>query len=251
MSGELLRAEGIGKRFGGFTALEGVTVSFAAGQLTSIIGPNGAGKSTFFNILSGALTPSTGQLQFKGQALNGLPQHRFVHRGISRSYQITNIFPDLSVHENVRVAAQALSVRYDIFRNRDSRTDLSARADAALEAVGLIGRRGAVAKFLAHGQQRALEIAIALVSEPELLLLDEPTAGMGPEETKDMVALLERLSERRTILLVEHKMKMVLGLSRRILVLHHGRLLADGTPDDIRSNPDVRRVYLGQSEGYG
>ncbi|MGY4309227.1 branched-chain amino acid transport system ATP-binding protein [Bradyrhizobium sp. USDA 4369] len=251
MSTELLRADGIGRRFGGFVALEGIAVSFAAGELTSIIGPNGAGKSTFFNILSGTLSPSMGTLRFKGQELNGLPQHRFVHRGISRSYQITNIFPDLSVHENVRVAAQAMSVSYDIWRRRADLVELSERADTALTAVGLIGKRGEQAKFLAHGQQRALEIAIALVSEPELLLLDEPTAGMGPEETKDMVALLERLAERRTVLLVEHKMKMVLGLSQRVLVLHHGRLLADGRPDDIRSNPDVRRVYLGQSEGYG
>jgi branched-chain amino acid transport system ATP-binding protein len=251
MSTELLRAEGIGRRFGGFVALEGISVSFAQGELTSIIGPNGAGKSTFFNILSGTLSPSMGTLRFKGRELNGLPQHRFVHQGISRSYQITNIFPDLSVHENVRVAAQAMRVSYDIWRKRADLVELSERADAALTSVGLIGKRGELAKFLAHGQQRALEIAIALVSEPELLLLDEPTAGMGPEETKEMVALLERLAERRTVLLVEHKMKMVLGLSQRVLVLHHGRLLADGKPEDIRSNPDVRRVYLGQSEGYG
>jgi branched-chain amino acid transport system ATP-binding protein len=251
MSGELLRAENIGRRFGGFVALEGITVSFAAGQLTSIIGPNGAGKSTFFNVLSGVLSPSSGTLRFKGAELTGLPQHRFVHLGISRSYQITNIFPDLSVHENVRVAAQALTVRYDIWRNRARLDQLKARADAALQSVGLQDRGDELAKFLSHGQQRALEIAIALVSEPELLLLDEPTAGMGPEETKEMVALLERLAEKRTVLLVEHKMKMVLGLSRRVLVLHHGRLLADGTPDEIRSNPEVRRVYLGQSEGYG
>ncbi|BAM90251.1 putative branched-chain amino acid ABC transporter ATP-binding protein [Bradyrhizobium oligotrophicum S58] len=251
MSTELLRADGIGRRFGGFVALEGISVAFAAGELTSIIGPNGAGKSTFFNILSGTLSPSSGTLRFKGRELNGLPQHRFVHQGISRSYQITNIFPDLSVHENVRVAAQAMRVSYDIWRKRADLVELSERADAALTSVGLIGKRGELAKFLAHGQQRALEIAIALVSEPELLLLDEPTAGMGPEETKEMVALLERLAERRTVLLVEHKMKMVLGLSQRVLVLHHGRLLADGKPEDIRSNPDVRRVYLGQSEGYG
>ncbi|MGJ5179565.1 ABC transporter ATP-binding protein [Bradyrhizobium oligotrophicum] len=251
MSTELLQAEGIGRRFGGFVALEGISVSFAAGELTSIIGPNGAGKSTFFNILSGTLPPSSGTLRFKGRALNGLPQHRFVHQGISRSYQITNIFPDLSVHENVRVAAQAMHVAYDIWRKRADLVELSEQADAALASVGLIGKRSELAKFLAHGQQRALEIAIALVSEPELLLLDEPTAGMGPEETKEMVALLERLAERRTVLLVEHKMKMVLGLSKRVLVLHHGRLLADGKPEDIRSNPDVRRVYLGQSEGYG
>lgn len=251
MSTELLRADGIGRRFGGFVALEGISVAFAAGELTSIIGPNGAGKSTFFNILSGTLSPSSGTLRFKGRELNGLPQHRFVHQGISRSYQITNIFPDLSVHENVRVAAQAMRVSYDIWRKRADLAELRERADAALMAVGLIGRCGELAKYLAHGQQRALEIAIALVSEPELLLLDEPTAGMGPEETKEMVALLERLAEKRTVLLVEHKMKMVLGLSQRVLVLHHGRLLADGRAEDIRSNPDVRRVYLGQSEGYG
>ena len=251
MSAELLCAERIGRRFGGFIALEDISVSFSAGQLTSIIGPNGAGKSTFFNILSGALSPSSGSLRFKGRELNGLPQHRFVHQGISRSYQITNIFPDLNVHENVRVAAQALTVSYDIWRSRARLDELKRRADAALEAVGLLEKRGAIAKLLAHGQQRALEIAIALVSEPELLLLDEPTAGMGPEETRDMVALLERLAEKRTVLLVEHKMKMVLGLSKRVLVLHHGRLIADGTPDEIRSNSEVRRIYLGQSEGYG
>ncbi|MGY3453320.1 ABC transporter ATP-binding protein [Bradyrhizobium sp. USDA 4353] len=251
MSTALLQAEGIGRRFGGFTALEDISVSFAKGELTSIIGPNGAGKSTFFNILSGTLSPSMGTLRFKGRELNGLPQHRFVHQGISRSYQITNIFPDLSVHENVRVAAQAMRVSYDIWRRRADLVELGERADAALTAVGLIGKRAEQAKYLAHGQQRALEIAIALVSEPELLLLDEPTAGMGPEETKEMVALLERLAEKRTVLLVEHKMKMVLGLSQRVIVLHHGRLLADGKPEDIRSNPDVRRVYLGQSEGYG
>jgi branched-chain amino acid transport system ATP-binding protein len=247
----LLQAEGIGRRFGGFVALDGITVSFTAGQLTSIIGPNGAGKSTLFNILSGALSPSSGTLRFKGHELNGLPQHRFVHQGISRSYQITNIFPDLTVHENVRVAAQALTVSYDIWHNRARLEHLNERAVGALEAVGLQGKRGELAKFLSHGQQRALEIAIALVSDPELLLLDEPTAGMGPEETKDMVALLAQLADKRTVLLVEHKMKMVLGLSERILVLHHGRLLADGTPDEIRTNPEVRRVYLGQSEGYG
>jgi branched-chain amino acid transport system ATP-binding protein len=251
MSAELLCAERIGRRFGGFIALEDISVSFSAGQLTSIIGPNGAGKSTFFNILSGALSPSSGSLRFKGRELNGMPQHRFVHQGISRSYQITNIFPDLTVHENVRVAAQALTVSYDIWRNRARLDELRIRADAALEAVGLQEKRGTIAKLLAHGQQRALEIAIALVSEPELLLLDEPTAGMGPEETREMVALLERLAEKRTVLLVEHKMKMVLGLSKRVIVLHHGRLIADGTPDDIRGNSEVRRIYLGQSEGYG
>lgn len=250
MSAPLLAVENIGRRFGGFVALEGVTAAFQPGKVTSIIGPNGAGKSTFFNVLSGALTPSSGSIRFKGRDLKGTRQHEFVHLGIARSYQITNIFPELSVHENVRVAAQASQSRYNIWTNRNQLPDLGERADAALESVGLIGKRDDTAKFLAHGQQRSLEIAIALISNPEVLLLDEPTAGMGPEETKDMVALLEKLATQRTILLVEHKMKMILGLSDRILVLHHGRLIADGTPRDIQTDPEVRRVYLGQNDGY-
>jgi branched-chain amino acid transport system ATP-binding protein len=246
----LLSVENVGRRFGGFTALEGITAGFEPGRVTAIIGPNGAGKSTFFNILSGVLTPSSGVLRFKGRDLTGLAQHKFVHLGIARSYQITNIFPDLTVHENVRVAAQASRSAYDIFRRRERLSELGERADAALAQVGLLDRRDAVAKLLAHGQQRALEIAIALVAEPEVLLLDEPTAGMGPEETREMVALLEQLASRRTVLLVEHKMKMILGLSDRILVLHHGRLIADGSPREIQSDPEVRRVYLGQNDGY-
>lgn len=250
MTAPLLAVENVGMKFGGFVALQGVTTEFRPGRVTSIIGPNGAGKSTFFNVLSGVLTPSTGSVRFKGDDLRGTRQHEFVHRGIARSYQITNIFPDLSVHENVRVAAQAGRARYNIWTNRNRFPELDARADKVLESVGLIAKRNETAKFLAHGQQRALEIAIALISGPEVLLLDEPTAGMGPEETKEMVALLEKLAAERTILLVEHKMKMILGLSDRILVLHHGQLIADGTPHDIQTDPEVRRVYLGQNHGY-
>lgn len=250
MSEHLLSVENIGRTFGGFKALEGITANFEQNKVTAVIGPNGAGKSTFFNVLSGVLAPSTGRITYKGRDLTGTPQHRFVHLGIARSYQITNIFPLLTVHENVRVAAQALNSRYNIWTNRDRLKNLDERADTVLNAVGLYERRHTVAKFLAHGQQRALEIAVALVADPQLLLLDEPTAGMGPEETKDMVALIERLAAERTILLVEHKMKMILGLSDRIMVLHHGKLIADGSPQQIQSDPEVRRVYLGQSHGY-
>lgn len=246
----LLEAVGVSRDFGGFVALDEVSAVFEANKVTSIIGPNGAGKSTFFNVLSGALAPSRGSVRFKGVDLAGAPQHRFAHLGIARSYQITNIFPELSVHENVRVAAQAFRSRYDILTPRSALRELDDKAEAALASVGLADRRKGGAKFLAHGEQRALEIAIALVGDPTLLLLDEPTAGMGPEETKAMVDLLESLAVHRTILLVEHKMKMILGLSDRILVLHHGRLLADGTPQQIQANAEVRRVYLGQSQGY-
>jgi branched-chain amino acid transport system ATP-binding protein len=240
-----LEVEDVWRRFGGFVALNSITATFARDRVTAIIGPNGAGKSTFFNILSGALEPSQGSIRFKGRNLAGLAQHRFAHIGIARSYQITNIFPLLTVHENVRVGAQAFHARYDIWTNRARGRALDEKADAALAAVGLIDKGDRVAKLLSHGEQRALEVAIALVADPELLLLDEPTAGMGAEETKGMVALIERLAADRSILLVEHKMKMVLGLSDRILVLHHGRLIADGAPREVQADPEVRRVYLG------
>ena len=246
----LLEISGLSAGYGKIGVLNGIDLTVGAGEIVALLGPNGAGKSTFFNVLSGVLQPSTGSIRFKGQELKGLKQHRFAHLGIARSYQITNLFPELSVEENVRVAAQALKTRYDVFSHRDRYPELVQKADAALAEVGLTHRRARRARDLAHGEQRALEIAIALVADPELLLLDEPTAGMGPEETKDMVALIERLAADRTILLVEHKMKMILGLSDRILVLHHGRLIADGTPVAVQADPEVRRVYLGQNDGY-
>jgi len=245
-----LQIENLSRSFGGFMALGGITTSFGANRVTAVIGPNGAGKSTLFNILSGALKPSTGAIRFRGRDLTYTPQHQFVHLGIARTYQITNIFPQLSVHENVRVAAQAFRSRYNIWKPRSQFSELIEQADQTLASVGLAQRRSRKAASLSHGEQRALEIAIALVANPALLLLDEPTAGMGPEETKEMVTLIERLARDRTILLVEHKMKMVVGLSDRILVLHHGQLIADGTPQQIQSDANVRSVYLGQSGGY-
>jgi branched-chain amino acid transport system ATP-binding protein len=250
MTAPIMSVADVGKQFGGLVALKGVTTEFGEGQITAIIGPNGAGKSTFFNILSGALRPSSGVLKFRGDDMAGVPQHEYVHRGIARSYQITNIFPNLSVRENVRVAAQAFRSRMNIWSDRAAYHEVDEKAAATLASVGLSGRSATLAKFLAHGQQRALEIAIALVADPALLLLDEPTAGMGPEETREMVTLIEKLAADRTILLVEHKMKMILGLSDRVLVLHHGQLLADGTPKEIQANTEVRRVYLGQNDGY-
>ncbi|MGP9812686.1 ABC transporter ATP-binding protein [Rhodopseudomonas sp. NSM] len=247
---DLLQVDDLGRSFGGFVALKGITANFGRNRVTAIIGPNGAGKSTFFNILSGALKPSTGSMRFRGNDLSKLQQHRFVHLGIARSYQITSIFPQLTAHENVRIGAQAFVSRYNIWTPRASYHDVSERAEQALADVGLGGARNRIAATLAHGEQRALEIAIALVADPKLMLLDEPTAGMGPEETRAMVALIERLAADRTILLVEHKMKMVLGLCDRILVLHHGRLIADGTPAAIQNDANVRSVYLGQSLGY-
>ncbi len=244
----ILRTEGLGKNFRGFRALSGVTASFQAGQLTSIIGPNGAGKSTYFNLLTGAFPPSEGRILFEGRDITGTPQHRFAAMGIAKSFQITTVFPRLSVHENVRIACQALVSRHDIFRRADSLPGLADEADALLEKLGLIHVRARAAGDLAHGEQRAVEIAMALAAKPKLLLLDEPTAGMSPEETRGAMDLIVRLAAERTVILVEHKMKLVMGISDRLLVLHHGELLAEGTPDEIRRHPDVRRVYLGTRE---
>jgi len=221
-------------------------VRLRAGELTSIIGPNGAGKSTLFNVLTGALAPSEGRVLLEGKDLTGHRQHEFARHGIAKSFQITNIFRQLSAHENVRVAVQATWSRFDMWRPRSRMTELIEQADRLLELVGLAACRGKPADSLAHGQQRSLEIAMALAGDPRILLLDEPTAGMSPEETRAMMDLIVQLAEGRTLVLVEHKMKMVMGISRRVIVLHHGELLAEGSPAEIRADAEVRRAYLGQ-----
>ena len=246
-SAPILEINDVTQRFGNFTALKQVSVAFQAGQLTAIIGPNGAGKSTFFNVASGAFAPTSGRIKFQGRDITGTPQHGFARLGIAKSFQITNIFKQLSVHENVRVSAQMLESKFEIFRARASYKTLIEKADALLQRVGLQALRDKQAGDLAHGQQRALEIAMALASEPVLLLMDEPTAGMSPEETGVMMQLITSLAAQRTVVLVEHKMKLVMGLCERLIVLHHGEFLAEGTPEQIRSNAEVRRVYLGES----
>lgn len=246
MTAAILSVRSVGKRFGAFTALNDVTVDFPAGRLTAIIGPNGAGKSTFFNVISGAFPASSGQILFEGRDITRMPPHAHARAGIAKSFQITNVFRQLSAHENVRVAAQMPHARFELFKPRSALREVSDLADALLERVGLAGVRGKRAADLAHGQQRSLEVAMALASQPRLLLMDEPTAGMSPEETTVMMDLITRLAAERTVVLVEHKMKLVMGICQRLVVLHHGELLAEGSCDDIRANDEVRRVYLGQ-----
>ncbi len=248
MSEVILSTHDVGMSFGKFVALRGITAEFRRGELAGIIGPNGAGKSTFFNTLSGQFAPTTGRITFEGRDITGLPQHRYARLGIAKSFQITTVFPQLSTLENVRVALQALTSRYDVWRPRARLTGLVEQAGALLESVGLWTARHRPANTLAHGQQRALEIAMALASNPRLLLLDEPTAGMSPEETRTMMALIAELARQRTVILVEHKMKLVMGICDRLLVLHHGELLAQGSPAEVRVNNEVKRVYLGQRE---
>jgi len=248
MSDVILSTRGVGVSFGKFTALRNVSAEFRRGELTGIIGPNGAGKSTYFNAISGAFPPTTGQVTFEGRDITRLPQHRYARLGIAKSFQITTVFPQLTTLENVRVARQALTSRYDVWRPRARLSGLVDQAGALLQTVGLWAGRNRVAATLAHGEQRALEIAMALASDPRLLLLDEPTAGMSPEETRGMMDLITQLAAERTVILVEHKMKLVMGICDRLLVLHHGELLAQGTPAEIRANAEVKRVYLGQRE---
>ena len=243
----ILAVEHVSQRFGNFQALNDVSVSFDAGKLTAIIGPNGAGKSTFFNVVSGAFAPSAGRIRFQGHDITGLATHEYARIGIAKSFQITNVFKQLSAHENVRVAAQMRSSRFALLRSRGAMTELIERADLLLTRVGLTASRDKPAGDLAHGQQRALEVAMALAAEPVLLLMDEPTAGMSPEETTVMMDLISSLAAERTVIIVEHKMKLVMHLCERLIVLHHGELLAVGTPDEIRNNAEVRRVYLGKN----
>ena len=243
----ILEARAVSRQFGKFKALQNISVAFRACELTAIIGPNGAGKSTFFNVISGGIQASSGQVMFEGRDITALAAHDYARIGIAKSFQITNVFKQLSAHENVRVALQMQVSKFQILRARQGYAELIQRADDLLLRVGLGADRDKMAGDLAHGQQRSLEVAMALACEPKLLLMDEPAAGMSPQETGVMMELILQLAQERTVILVEHKMKMVMGLCKRLVVLHHGELLADGNPDDIRSNAEVKRVYLGQS----
>jgi branched-chain amino acid transport system ATP-binding protein len=242
----ILEVSGVSRYFGKFQALNNITAKFYPGELTAIIGPNGAGKSTFFNVISGGIPASSGEVKYDGCDITHMPQHDYARAGIAKSFQITNVFKHLSAHENVRVALQMRASRYQIFKPRAGYAALRERADSLLDYVGLTDSRNKLAGDLAHGQQRSLEVAMALACEPRLLLMDEPTAGMSPQETGVMMQLIAQMATERTVILVEHKMKLVMGLCKRLLVLHHGELLAEGSPDDIRNNAEVKRVYLGQ-----
>ena len=244
----LLSTRGLTKKFGAFTANQDVSVDFPRGQLTAIIGPNGAGKSTFFNMVTGGFEPTSGEIIFGGVNLAGRKQHEFARIGISKSFQITNLFPALTVLENVRLAVQTLHSTYNLWTPRSAHAEWVEKAEALLVLVELQDRRHDRAESLAHGEQRSLEIAVALACDPQLLLLDEPTAGMSPEETTVIMRLILKLLKDRTIGIVEHKMKLIMGISDSIIVLHQGQLLAQGSPDEIRRNDEVKRVYLGKGK---
>jgi branched-chain amino acid transport system ATP-binding protein len=241
----LLRTEELSRSYGSLLAVDRVSLAVNEGELRSIIGPNGAGKTTFFKLISGEVAPSAGRIWFRGRDVTGLPQHAVARLGIAKSYQLTNVFPHLSVFENVRVAAQGHRRSFNFWARAADLGDARDRACALLETAGLGPKADLLAAHLSHGEKRHLELAIALAADPVLLLLDEPTAGMSPEETEETMVLIRELAAARTIVLVEHKMKLVMKISDRITVLHQGQVLADGTPEAIRANDLVQRTYLG------
>jgi branched-chain amino acid transport system ATP-binding protein len=243
----LLEVRDLAKRFGGVRASDGVSFTVAHGEIHALIGPNGAGKTTLIQQIAGALAPDAGRIELAGQDITHLPLHERVHRGLARSYQITNLFLRLSVLDNLALAVQARSGSSLRFwrpaRSESARYEQAARV---AERVGLGARLASTAAALAHGEQRALELGLALATRPRLLLLDEPMAGMGPEESARMVELIESLRTEYTVLLVEHDMDAVFRLATRISTLVAGRVIASGAPGYIRTHPEVRRAYLGE-----
>jgi branched-chain amino acid transport system ATP-binding protein len=251
----LLHIEDLTKRFGGVVASDRISLDVAPGELHAIIGPNGAGKTTLIGELTGEIVPDTGRIRFDGRDITALPTYRRSALGLARSFQITSLFPDFNALDNAALAVQAHAGHsFRFWRDARSESALRLPARAALERVGLSGRADVSVSKLSHGEHRQLEIAMALATGPRLLLLDEPMAGMGPEESARMVAMLRELKRELTILLIEHDMEAVFALADRITVLVYGRVIATGAPEAVRANAEVRQAYLGENEkvlGHG
>jgi len=244
-----LEVERLSHSFGGLAALRDVNLAVAPGERLAIIGPNGAGKTTLFNIVTGVFRPSSGRIRLLGQDVTRLPPHRRAQLGLARTFQITTLFPKLTVLESVLLAVQGLDpVRFALHRPREHYRHLLERAQSLLAEWGLADRRHAVTGQLSYGEQRQVELILALAGDPKVLLLDEPTAGLSPAETASVAQMVRRFSRDTTILLIEHDMDVALELVDRVTVLFQGRVLAEGSKDEIRSNPDVAAIYFGTDD---
>ena len=249
MADALLKVDGLTKRFGGVVASDNVVLGVAPGELHAIIGPNGAGKTTLIGQLAGEIVPDTGRIHFDGRDITALPVYDRSLIGLARSFQITSLFPNFTALENVALAVQAHAGHsFHFWRNARAEPALREPARAALERVGIGHRAGAVVARMSHGEHRQIELAMALATKPRMLLLDEPMAGLGPDESVRMVKTLRELKRELTILLIEHDMDAVFALADRITVLVYGRVIASGDPASIRANPEVRQAYLGEQE---
>jgi branched-chain amino acid transport system ATP-binding protein len=253
MSNEIiLEAVNLSKVFGGLVAVDNVSIQIKKQTLHAIIGPNGAGKTTLFNVLSGVMPPTSGYVQYKGRDITHLSPQRRAHLGIGRSYQITNIFENLTVLENIRLGAQAMGKdNFKLFNRVEYYTAYIEKAEEVIATVGLAGREMVLARNLPHGEKRKLELGIMLACDPELLLFDEPTAGMSSEQVPELIEIINKVVQEkdRTAILVEHRMDMVMSISDRITVMNQGRVLAEGSPHEIATNPQVQTAYLGDLYG--
>jgi branched-chain amino acid transport system ATP-binding protein len=243
----MLEVQGLRKSFDGFIAIDDVSLNVSRGEIAALIGPNGAGKSTLFNLITGHLRPDSGKVRLKGEDITSAPPHRICLMGIGRSFQRTNIFPKLTVFENVQAAFITHRRRGTNFWARSSDLYRDDSVDL-LRSLGLLGKADALSGALSHGNQKQVELGIALACDPEILLLDEPTAGMSAAETKETIRLVEHIARERslTLLFTEHDMEVVFSIAQRIAVLHQGRMIAEGTPAQVQSHAKVRRVYLGE-----
>jgi len=244
----IIETQNLTKYFGAMAAVDDVSIKIEAGTLHAIIGPNGAGKTTLFNLLSGNLKPTSGKVFYKGVDLTGKPIHRMIHLGIGRSFQITNIFPNLTVHENIRLASQAMEgMNFRLLMHTAKMENCEQRTAEVVERVGLKSQQLLPARMLSHGDQRKLELGMILAPDPELLLLDEPTAGMATDQVPELITLIQEVQQSgtKTVILVEHNMNVVMKVSDKITVMHQGKVLAEGTPAEIAGNHEVQTAYLG------
>lgn len=244
---DILKAKNVYKDFSGLKVLTGVDLTIKENEKHAVIGPNGAGKTTLFNIISGKYKPSSGSIIFKGEDISGYSPHVLTRMKLSRSFQITNVFQELNVFENVRAGVRCdRGLRYHFLKRPGSIPDVNKKTEEILGLVGLAEVRGTLARELSYGQQRALEIAITLSTEPELILLDEPTAGMTGEETGEAIKMIERVTANRTLIIIEHDMDVVFSLADTVSVLHNGAILVSGSPEPIRNDQRVKDAYLGE-----